>query len=121
VQQGDCAPLRSGLVRERFDEKSTSVGYGVGRRAKTYLAGRKYCCITGEWVADDLAAGVIVGSGMLGYKVALAHEFVSALLHRAARSSVAGQFRPLSLDRNGTFKSRLARGQRSSADRRARY
>lgn len=79
-------------ARERSDGKSTSVGYGVSRRTKAYRAGRRYCCITGEWVADDLAAGVIVGSGVFGYKVALAHEFVSALLHRAARSSVAGQF-----------------------------
>jgi len=70
--------------RQRADGKLMSVGYGVGRRAKSYLARRRYCCITGEWVADDPAAGVIVGAGMFGYKVALAHEFISALLHRAA-------------------------------------
>jgi hypothetical protein len=73
------------------------VGYGVSRRAKAYLAGRRYCCITGEWVADDLAAGVIVGSGMFGYKVALVHEFASAMLHRAGRSAVAGQFPTLTV------------------------
>lgn len=70
------------------------MGYGVSRRAKAFLAGRRYFCITGEWVADALAAGEIVGSGMFGYKVPLVHEFTSAQLHRVARSSVAGQERP---------------------------
>jgi hypothetical protein len=62
---------------------------GAGRREKAYLTRGRYCRIAGESVADDPAAGVIVGSGMLGYKVALPHDFISALLLRAARSFVA--------------------------------
>ena len=31
--------------RQRADGKLMSVGYGVGRRAKSYLARRRYCCI----------------------------------------------------------------------------
>jgi hypothetical protein len=56
------------------------VAFGVGRRPKACLVGRRYCCITGEWAADDLTAGVVIGSGTVTYKVALVREFISALL-----------------------------------------
>jgi hypothetical protein len=79
--------------RERFKRKLTSVDYGVGHRAKAYLAGRRCCWTTGEWAADDPVAGVILRSGIVGYKVALVHEFISAPIHRAARSSVLGRKR----------------------------
>ncbi|VVD29126.1 protein of unknown function [Paraburkholderia dioscoreae] len=44
--------------REWSDRKLMSVGYGVGHRAKPYLAGRRYCCIIGVCCATSLAAAV---------------------------------------------------------------
>lgn len=69
--------------------------YGAGRREKAYLAERSCCRITGEWAADETVTGVTVGSGMVGYEVALVLELISALLHWSARSSGPGQFRSL--------------------------
>jgi hypothetical protein len=88
---GECR--RTAVSRTRADRILMSVADGIGCRSNLYLADSRYCCITGEWAADDPAAGVIVASGIVGHKVALMHGFISALLHRTARSSVLGQLR----------------------------
>ncbi len=61
--------------------------------AKRLIGRGRYCCITGEWAADDLPARVVVDTDMFPYKVALVHEFISALLRWTVRSSASGHLR----------------------------